>query len=239
MSLSVHVTVVAAASLGPILWPTPLPEKPVDYIQVLLYDPPPPPPLPLPRGNPVLPEGAGPRVRPMPQPEALERETVSPTPTDVIASRVERPLYVVPPVLSWEEWGSETGSEFGIPEGMEGGVLGGQVGGIPGGVIGGVIGGRLGGIVPAANCDRPPRPIRQTRPRYPQEAFIKKIQGTVVLEILINVDGRVSHARVLHSIPLLDEAAVATVQEWLFEPAMKNGRPVATLAQAPIRFTVY
>jgi protein TonB len=239
MSLSVHVTVVVAVSLGPILWPTPMPEKPVDYIQVLLYDPPPPPPLPLPRGNPVQPEGAAPRERPRPQPEAPSPETLSPTPSDAIVSRVERPPYFVPEILSWEQWGSATGSEFGVPEGMEGGVLGGVVGGIPGGVIGGVIGGRLGGIVPAARCDHPPRIIRQTKPEYPREAFVKKVQGTVLVEILINVDGRVAHARVLRSIPLLDEAALAAVRQWLFEPAVKSGRPVATLVHAPISFTIY
>jgi protein TonB len=84
----------------------------------------------------------------------------------------------------------------------------------------------------------PPDFIPPTRPQYPEEAFIKKVEGTVLLEILINVDGRVAHAEDLRSIPLLDEAALATVQQWLFEPALKNGRPVATLARAPISFTI-
>jgi protein TonB len=242
-SLSAHLALVVAAILGPVFWPTRLPEHPVDYIRVLLYNPPPPPPLPLPKGNPLMPEKARSQEPPSPRPEQPATETPLPRKTlpsrDSTAPRIAPPPDFVLPDLGEEPWGSATGSELGVPEGMEGGVPGGQVGGIPGGVIGGVIGGRLGGILPVANCDRPPRPIRQTRPQYPEEAFVKKVEGTVLLEILINVDGRVAHAKVLRSIPLLDEAALATVREWLFEPALKDGRPVATLARAPIRFTIY
>jgi protein TonB len=223
-----------------------MPETPLDYIRVLMYDPPPPPPLPLPRGNPLLPERAGPRERPVsqtePEPQRLAREAPSleaSSPADSTAPRLTLPPDFGPLGLGEEQWGSATGSEFGVAEGMEGGVPGGQIGGMPGGVIGGVIGGRLGGIVPVADCDQPPRLIWQTRPKYPHEAFVKKVQGTVLLEILINVDGRVVHARVLQSIPLLDQAALASVEEWLFEPAVRNGRPVATLARAPIRFGLY
>jgi protein TonB len=78
-----------------------------------------------------------------------------------------------------------------------------------------------------------------TRPVYPQEAFIKKIEGIVELEILIDASGKVVRARVIRSIPLLDAAAIQTVYQWVFEPALKNGRPVATLASAPVGFRIY
>jgi protein TonB len=122
---------------------------------------------------------------------------------------------------------------------MEGGVEGGVVGGVPGGVLGGVIGGT--GNVPVAvrDYDRPPRPIRITKPVYPQEAFIKKVEGTVVIEILIDAEGRVARARVVQSVPLLDDAALESVGAWRFSPAIKGGRPVASLAHAPITFRIY
>jgi TonB family protein len=60
-----------------------------------------------------------------------------------------------------------------------------------------------------------------------------------VLEILIDASGRVVRARVIQSVPLLDAAAVETMREWTFAPAIKQGRPVATLAQAPITFRIY
>jgi protein TonB len=73
-------------------------------------------------------------------------------------------------------------------------------------------------------------------PAYPQDAFVKKVQGTVELEIVIDENGRVVRVRILRSIPLLDAAAVACVQQWVFAPAQRGGRPVAVSARAPIGF---
>jgi TonB family protein len=61
----------------------------------------------------------------------------------------------------------------------------------------------------------------------------------VVLEIVIDASGRVVRWRVLRSIPLLDAAAIRTVQQWVFEPAIKNGRPVTTVATAPVTFRIF
>jgi protein TonB len=120
---------------------------------------------------------------------------------------------------------------------MEEGVEGGVVGGVPGGVLGGVLGGT--GTGPVMDYDSPPRPIKITRPQYPQEAFVKKIEGTVVVEILIDSQGRVVRARVIQSVPLLDAAALQTVYQWIFQPAVKHGRPVPTIAHAPVAFRIY
>jgi protein TonB len=111
------------------------------------------------------------------------------------------------------------------------------VGGVPGGVLGGVVGGTGDG--PVLDYDQPPRPIKLTKPVYPQEAFVKKIEGVVEVDILIDANGRVVNARIKRSIPLLDAAALQCVREWIFSPAMKGGRPVATLAQAPVTFRIF
>jgi protein TonB len=87
--------------------------------------------------------------------------------------------------------------------------------------------------------DAPPRIVKQTKPQYPQEAFIKKIEGTVIVEILIDSSGRVVRARVLQSVPLLDAAALQTVYQWIFQPAVKRGRPVPTIAHAPVAFRIF
>jgi TonB family protein len=86
--------------------------------------------------------------------------------------------------------------------------------------------------------DQPPRPVRITRPRYPKEAFAKRIEGTVVIEIIVDAKGRVGRHRIVTSIPALDAAAVETVKTWVFSPAMKKGRPVAAVARAPITFSL-
>ena len=105
-------------------------------------------------------------------------------------------------------------------------------------MVGGVIGG-TGAIIPVQDYDRPPRLLKQVRPTYPQEAFAKKVEGTVVLELLIDGAGRVANARVVQSVPALDGAALEAVREWLFAPAIKQGKPVATVARAPVTFRIY
>ena len=65
------------------------------------------------------------------------------------------------------------------------------------------------------------------------------VVALVVLEILIDEAGHVVRARVVRSVPLLDEAAVRAVRKWLFAPALRRGRPVATVAMAPITFRIY
>lgn len=85
----------------------------------------------------------------------------------------------------------------------------------------------------------PPQLTKRVRPKYPRAAFDKKIEGAVVVELLIDAEGRVAQARVVQSVPGLDEAAVECVRKWRFKPALKNGQPVATVAQAPIVFKIY
>jgi TonB family protein len=86
--------------------------------------------------------------------------------------------------------------------------------------------------------DQPPRLLRGTRPDYPPRAFQNRIQGTVMLEISIDEMGAVSEARVVESIPALDQAAIDCVQQWRFSPARRGGVAVPTLARAPITFSI-
>jgi protein TonB len=230
LSVLAHVLALAVAILAPL---ASLEAPPVerDAIRVLIYDPPPPPPPPLPKGP-----GLTRRL----QTHAPESPAPRPSPAFTAPVQEMRPDPAPSaPEPSSEAGGSPTGSEQGVPEGMEGGQVGGVVGGVPGGVLGGVIGGTGDIPVPVAQPDRAPRLLRLVKPEYPQDAFVKKVQGVVYVEILIDANGRVVRTRVTRSIPLLDEAAVAAVRQWMFAPAVKAGRPVATLAMAPVTFTLY
>ena len=51
------------------------------------------------------------------------------------------------------------------------------------------------------------------------------MQGVVILEAVIGADGKVQDLRVLRSIPLLDEAALAAVRDWEYTPTLLNGEP--------------
>jgi protein TonB len=230
MSLLGHGLAIAMLLLIPIHWPEIPPEHP-DYIRALIYNPPPPPPPPLPKGSGLI-EKTTPA-----QPVTPETRPEEPKLTAEIEVPDEVPLKPEARLPETEQAGSLDGSDFGVAEGMEEGVDGGVVGGVPGGVLGGVVGGTGDG--PVLDYDQAPRPIKITRPQYPQEAFVKKIEGVVELEILIDSTGRVVQARVVKSIPLLDASARQTVLQWVFAPAIKNGRPVSTIASAPVTFRIF
>jgi TonB family protein len=87
--------------------------------------------------------------------------------------------------------------------------------------------------------DEPPKLIKQTQPKYPRWAFDQRIQGIVNLQIVIDGSGRVAAWKIVRSIPSLDAAAVACVRQWSFSPARAKGRPVATMASAPVSFRIY
>jgi len=232
VSLAVHVLVVVLVVFVPIFMPEELPEQ--GDRRVVFFDPPPPPPPPMQRGSSLRPEQAKPEP-PKPVTENTSKpDFVAPIETpQPQEARLEPEVGVKPE----DQFGSETGSDLGDALGMEGGLEGGVVGGVPGGVLGGVLGGTGTGVV--ADYDTAPRPIKITRPQYPQDAFIKKVEGTVVVEIQIDSHGRVVRARIIQSVPLLDAAALQCVYQWVFQPAVKRGRPVAIIAQAPVAFRIY
>lgn len=86
--------------------------------------------------------------------------------------------------------------------------------------------------------DQPARPIKIVKATYPRDALVKKIEGIVEVEILIDASGKVARARVVKSISALDRAALETVYRWQFSPATKNGRPVPAIARAPVMFQI-
>jgi TonB family protein len=93
---------------------------------------------------------------------------------------------------------------------------------------------------PQTNGDwAPPKPTVNPRPQYPQAAFDKKVEGTVLVEILIGEEGEVAYAEIRQSIPALDAAALAVVRQWKFDPARVDGVPRATVAHVPVAFRIY
>ena len=74
-------------------------------------------------------------------------------------------------------------------------------------------------------------------PEYSEEARVAKIQGTVVLSIVIGVDGHASNATLARSVGFgLDEKALDAVMQWEFKPGTLNGLPVPVQAQIEVNF---
>jgi TonB family protein len=91
---------------------------------------------------------------------------------------------------------------------------------------------RVGGDIKA------PRKIHDVKPAYPPDALAAGVQGVVILEAVIATDGTVRDARVLRSIPALDDAALGAVRQWAFTPTLLNGVPVEVIMTVTVNFTV-
>lgn len=69
--------------------------------------------------------------------------------------------------------------------------------------------------------------VAKTTPAYTDEARLAKLEGSVLLSLVIDADGAPSDVQVARSLGLgLDESAVENVRTWQFRPGTKNGRPV-------------
>jgi periplasmic protein TonB len=129
-----------------------------------------------------------------------------------------------------------TGSGGGIGSGSGGGVGSGEGPGVGPGHGGGIGGGafRVGGGVSA------PKAIYAPDPEYSEEARKAKFTGTCVLWLVVGSDGRPKDIRVARSLGLgLDEKAIEAVKSWKFEPAMKDGKPVAVQINVEVSFRLY
>jgi TonB family protein len=90
---------------------------------------------------------------------------------------------------------------------------------------------RVGGRIKA------PTKIKDVKPIYPALAQSARAAGVVTIEATIGPDGKVIDAKVVRSIPLLDQAALDAVRRWEYTPTLLNGKPVSVLMTVTINFT--
>lgn len=89
---------------------------------------------------------------------------------------------------------------------------------------------RVGGNI------RAPQKIKDAPGVMPEAARQAGVFGMVILEIIIGTDGTVQQAKVLRSISLLDEAAIAAVKQWAYEPTLLDGMPVPVIMTVTVNF---
>jgi len=89
---------------------------------------------------------------------------------------------------------------------------------------------RVGGAVKA------PKLISRISPEYPADALSSRVQGVVLLEATIGIDGKINDVRVTRSIPLLDGAAADAVRQWVYEPTVVNGGRVPVIISVAVEF---
>ncbi|MGH9319567.1 MAG: TonB family protein [Vicinamibacteria bacterium] len=85
----------------------------------------------------------------------------------------------------------------------------------------------------------PPRVVKETPPLYTKSAFDRRIEGRVVLTVIVRKDGSIGPIRVQQSLEdELDEAAVEAVRKWRFDPAKLRGEPINVLANIEVDFSI-
>jgi protein TonB len=104
------------------------------------------------------------------------------------------------------------------------------------------------GKVASVNRDVPAPKIRMARPLYrrnpppdyPSRARRRGVEGTVILEVLVNETGQVEELALFKSSghELLDRAARVSVKKWLFQPGTRDGQTVKMWVRVPIRFSL-
>jgi periplasmic protein TonB len=135
-------------------------------------------------------------------------------------------------------YGTSTGpgSGGGVGEGVGTGIGSGRGPGIGAGSGGGTGGGvyRPGGSVAA------PRVTTEVKPTYTNTALAQKIQGTVVLELIVRANGRPSDIRIVRSLDPggLDEQAIIAASQWRFEPGRLSGKPVDVIVTVMLDFWI-
>ncbi len=155
------------------------------------------------------------------------------------------PVLVMPPDPTLAVNSAQLGDPFGKDgplsngPGSGGGIGGGENGGVgnrrgPG--FGPDDGGGSGGAGPRGSVTRPVL-LYKVDPEFSEEARKAKYQGTVLLTVEIDVDGKPHRARVIHGLGLgLDEKALEAVGQWKFRPGYRNGEPVAVSATVEVNF---
>ena len=217
LSTVAQVVVVGLVIVLPWLYITDQLPEPATMMAFVTAPPPPPPPPPPPAPAPV-------RAR---QPEAV------PAPTPGVAAPVEAPPRIAP-----EQAELDLGEEGFV--GVEGGV--------PGGIVGGIVGGvdlppppppppppprgpiRIGGTI------QQPALVHRVEPVYPGLAVSARIEGTVILEAIVDEEGRVESLKVLRSLGVLDRAALEAVRQWRYSPVLLNGRPEKFILTVVVTF---
>jgi protein TonB len=207
---------------------------PAATLQSFLVAPPPPPP-------------------PPPPPAAAPPKVARVIPRQFDAGRLMAPKSIPKEIAQIRE--EELPPPSSGVAGVVGGVAGGVAGGSPGGILGGILGGipsaappppppkkeekvvvpqriRVGGNVQAANL------INQVRPLYPPLAKQARISGTVELSAVIGKDGHVQDLRVVKGHPLLVQAALDAVKNWIYKPTLLNGEPVEVSTTIDVNFTL-
>lgn len=205
-------------------------EKVVDvkFVERVATPPPPPPPpvvaeIPKPQPAPMVKPKPAAAAAPIVRPDMKIRKLDRPPPVKPLAVPKDMPLQAAPE--------ADPSLDKGVAVYGDGP---GDVAGLEGGIAGGVAGGVVGGV--PEDADPPVAAASNVKPDYPEAARIAGKMSTVVLKVVIQVDGTVRDVEVLKGDEPFVTAALKAVKTWKFSPAKVQGKAVTVYQIVQIPF---
>jgi len=89
---------------------------------------------------------------------------------------------------------------------------------------------KVGGVI------KTPQKLVNVSPRYPDDALQAKVQGEVVLDVIVDANGVPTDVQISQSVPMLDAAAIEAVRQWRYEPTLMNGVAVPVVMTVTLGF---
>ncbi|MGA3235399.1 MAG: TonB family protein [Bryobacteraceae bacterium] len=226
-SFGVQIVLLGFLVMIPLIW---FDELPGAQLSALITAPPPPPP-------------------PPPPPQAAPPKVVKVIPRQMDAGKLMQPK-VIPKEIKQIQEDEAPSASMGVAGGVPGGVSGGPIGGVLGGILGGVP--TAAPPPPKKAPPPPPHPaiipvggrvqnaklIRNPQPIYPQIAKSARISGTVELSAIIGEDGHIQELKVVSGHPLLRQAALDAVKQWVYQPTLLNEQAVKVSTTIDVIFTL-
>lgn len=163
--------------------------------------------------------------------------------------KIAQPTPIVTPRVIPKQT-AEVASNMAAPSISGGaGVDGGVPGGVPGGLLGGILGGTgavpgppqpavAQGIVRVGGNVKAPELVQRVQPEYPAVARAARVEGTVVIDAVIDSSGNVVSEHALSGPNLLIPAALSAVQQWKYQPTYLDGKPVELAMQVTVSFNL-
>jgi protein TonB len=232
LSFGIQIVLIVFGVIIPLIWFDVLPTA---QLMSMVTVPPPPPP-------------------PPPPPAEAPPKVVKVIPRQMDAGKLTAPKVIPKEIKNIQEDEAPPAAS---------GVVGGVPGGVAGGSMGGVLGGILGGV-PSAAPPPPPPPKKEAPkpppkpegplvvggrvqsaklivhpdPIYPQIAKTARISGKVILQAVIGENGHIQELTVVTGHPMLQQAALQAVRQWVYQPTMLNEQPVKVSTTIEVNFTL-
>lgn len=179
-------------------------------------------------------EIAKPDPEPEPEPEPVPQ-------LNIPAMTLAAALQSMPGVIEAPPGPPTTSRGMGTGPGAGGGRGSGIGPGTGSGLGDGTGGGTGGGVYQPGNGVTMPEPISQAKPLYTGEAMRARVQGEVLLECVVQVNGSVDNCSVARSLDArygLDQEAIKAARQWRFKPGTRQGQPVPVLVLIGMDFFI-